>query len=109
MTKQNTGKRLLSLVLSIMMVLSLFSVTGVTAYAEGETITVTWKNTDFSGQTHTKDGVTINDPGVVKVNDNGSEVEIGRYLSNWTFTSSLGNFTKITGVLNARQGKAVYR
>ena len=77
----------------LILTLGILAGMGMTAYAEGETITVTWKNTDFSGQTHTKDGVTINDPGVVT--KEGSEVKIGMYQKNWTFTSSLGNFTKI--------------
>ena len=86
-------KRFLGILLSLAMVLGVMPGMSLVAYAEGETITVTWKNTDFSGQTHTKDGVTINNPGVV--NNDGSQVEIGKYLANWTFTTSLGNFQKI--------------
>ena len=91
--KRKTGRKLLGILLSLALVLGLMPAMSLTAYAEEETVTVTWKNTDFSGQTNTKDGVTINSPGVV--NNKGREVEIGKYTSNWTFTSSIGDFQEI--------------
>ena len=52
-------------------------------------VTVTWNNDDItgSGNSFTKDGVTITASGI--------DFEFKNFMSNGTFTTTLGNFTKI--------------
>ena len=65
------------------------SVKAVKKAAPPAPITVTWNSNDItgSGESFTKDGVTITASGI--------DFESKNFMSNGTFTTTLGNFTKI--------------
>ena len=93
-------KRLLGLLLSLALVLGLLPGMSLTAYA-AET-TVTWNKSDInmsgiihtsSGDSFTKDGVTVNSY-AIDVYDNDVSIR-NLSSSTGTFTTTLGNFTKI--------------
>ncbi len=84
---KQTGKKLLSYLLILAMVVGLVPGMRLTAYAASST--VTWNASDITGQgnSFTKDGVTVNCGDLDYSNKN--------FMDGGTFTTTLGNFTKI--------------
>ena len=84
---KQTGKKLLSYLLILAMVVGLVPGMRLMAYAASST--VTWNASDITGQgnSFTKDGVTVNCGDLDYSNKN--------FMDGGTFTTTLGNFTKI--------------
>ena len=99
MKKRKLGRKLLSFLLTLAMVVGLMPGMGLTALAaDNSPITVTWSSTGFvdadfdgEGKCYGKDGVSLSGTNIS--NDSGYEMSISADESS--FTTTIGNFTKI--------------